>query len=55
MANTPHRVIRIPDELWEASRMAALQNSVTISDVVRAALEQYVQATRITTPIEGSK
>ena len=40
---TPHRTIRVPDELWDAARDKAEQRDETVSDVIRAALERYVK------------
>jgi membrane protein implicated in regulation of membrane protease activity len=42
---TPHRTIRIPDELWEAAKQAAAENGETVTVVVRRALRNYVRAT----------
>jgi len=41
--NTPVRAIRIPDYLWDAAKSAAEYEKLTISDVVRDMLTQYVR------------
>ena len=41
---TPHRTIRVPDDLWEAAQVKASREGVTVSDVVRRALTEYVFA-----------
>lgn len=43
---TPQRSIRIPDDEWAAAREAAEREGTTVSDVVRAALRRYVNASR---------
>lgn len=42
--NTPNRVVRVPDDLWEAAQTAAAANGETVSIVIRAALADYVAA-----------
>jgi hypothetical protein len=42
---TPLRSVRVPDELWRAAQGAAEENGEAISDVIRAALDQYVRRT----------
>lgn len=39
---TPLRSIRIDDDLWSAARAAADREGTTVSEVVRAALREYV-------------
>lgn len=41
---TPLRAVRVPDQLWDAARAIATERGETVSDVVRAALELYVQS-----------
>lgn len=41
--NTPIRTIRVPDYLWDAAKSAAEYEELTISDVVRDMLTQYVR------------
>ena len=41
--NTPVRAIRVPDYLWDAAKSAAEYEELTISDVVRDMLVQYVR------------
>ena len=43
---TPIRTVRVGAPLWEAARAVAADNSETLSDVIRRALEQYVSANR---------
>ncbi|MFS4103737.1 hypothetical protein [Streptomyces sp. PD-S100-1] len=43
---TPKRNIRVPDELWNLAKAAAKQEGRTVTDVVNAALTQYVAAQR---------
>ena len=38
----PGRLIRIPDELWQAAKQTAARRNESVSAVVRAALERYV-------------
>lgn len=40
---TAHRTIRIADELWSAARAVAAKRGDSLSDVIREALERYVQ------------
>lgn len=39
---TPARAVRISDEVWAALRDAADRDGVTVSDVVREALADYL-------------
>lgn len=41
MANTPLRAIRIPDGVWYRAMATAQTRGETVSDIVRAALEEY--------------
>ena len=41
---TPLRNVRVSDELWQAAQAQAAENGETVSDVVRRALERYVNA-----------
>lgn len=46
MANapkTPTRSLRVPDELWHAALATAHNRGETLTDVMRKALERYVQ------------
>lgn len=36
------RSLRVPEKLWEAAKAKADERQENISDVIRAALEQYV-------------
>lgn len=40
---TPHRSVRVPDELWEAAKRAAADNGETVTDVLLRALKRYVR------------
>lgn len=45
MPNKPpmkNRVVRVPDDLWEAARTQAAERGENISDVIRAALTRYI-------------
>lgn len=37
------RVIRVPDELWEAAKTRADERGESVSDAVRKFLERYVR------------
>ena len=39
---TPHRSVRVDDDLWEQAKRAASDQGEAVSDVVRRALEKYV-------------
>lgn len=39
---TPIRPVRVPDELWQAALRKARANDEKVSDVIRRALEEYV-------------
>lgn len=41
--NTPVRAIRVDDYLWDAVKSAADWEGLTVSDVVRDMLTQYVR------------
>ena len=40
---TPHRTVRVPDELWEAVKRAAADQGETVTDVILRALRRYVR------------
>lgn len=45
MANqpkTPHRTIRVEPDLWDAAKRRAAQQGESVSDVIRRALQTYV-------------
>lgn len=46
MGKTPHRVIRVEDELWRAAQECAAAEDTTVSEVVRAGLRRYVRSRR---------
>lgn len=54
-AGTPRRSIRVPDETWvPAVRIAAMRGE-TVSDVVRAALEEYIADEERRAPADGDE
>jgi predicted transcriptional regulator len=40
---TPHRTIRVPDELWETVQQVAAERGETVTDVVLRALTRYAR------------
>lgn len=40
---TPHRPIRISDDLWAKAQAKAAQEGTTASEVVRVKLREYVE------------
>lgn len=40
---TPHRTVRVSDELWEAAKAAAAEEGLTVTDVVVAGLRTFVE------------
>lgn len=46
MATTPLRAIRISDEIWKGAQLEAHEAGETLTDVIRRALEAYVQEAR---------
>lgn len=40
---TPHRTVRVPDELWEAVKQKAAERGETVTDVILRALRRYVR------------
>lgn len=43
---TPHRTIRVDDELWAAAMAAAEAQGKTVSEVIREALTRYVKRSK---------
>lgn len=43
-AGTTLRNVRVADELWDAARAVADEQEETVSEVIRAALTEYVAA-----------
>lgn len=41
---TPHRTIRVEDELWRAAQEKARAEGRTVSEVIRDRLRRYVRA-----------
>ena len=42
--HTPRRSVRIPNELWHAAQAKARARGHNLADVIRGALEEYVDA-----------
>ena len=40
---TPHRSVRVPDEIWDEVRRKASDRGETITDVILRALKQYLR------------
>ena len=40
---TPHRTVRVPDDLWEAAKRVAADQDETVTDVILRALKRYVR------------
>lgn len=40
---TPHRTIRVSDELWEAAQRKAAAEGVTLTEVIVKALERFLR------------
>lgn len=40
---TPHRTVRVPDELWEAVQEKAAAEGLTVTDVIIKALERFLR------------
>lgn len=40
---TPHRTIRVPDDLWKAAQDKAEAKGESVSDVIRRALQRYIR------------
>ena len=40
---TIHRTVRVDDALWEAAKTKAALEGVSLSDVIREALRQYIE------------
>lgn len=38
---TPHRTIRVSDDLWHAAQDESAKRGETVTDAIRRALEQY--------------
>ena len=47
---TTHRSVRIEQELWDAAKAAANENGDNLSDIIRKALQQYVDQRPTHTP-----
>jgi hypothetical protein len=44
--DNPARAVRVPDGLWHAAQAKADERGETVSDVIRRALERYVEEKR---------
>ena len=42
-SKTPHRTIRVEDDLWRAAQDKARAEGRTVSDVIRDRLKRYVK------------
>lgn len=40
---TPHRTVRVSDELWQAAQRVAADRGETVTDVIIRALTRYVR------------
>lgn len=38
---TPHRAVRVPDDVWQAALVATAANGTTVTAVIVAALTRY--------------
>lgn len=43
---TPARAVRVEDGLWQAAQHVAAGRGETVSDVIRRALQRYIQRSR---------
>lgn len=41
---TPHRMVRVDDDLWAAAKEAAADEGTTVSEVIRQGLREFVGA-----------
>ena len=44
MSGTTNRNVRVTDELWTAAQATAAERGETVSDVIRAGLERYINS-----------
>jgi hypothetical protein len=44
MPKTPHRTVRVPDEVWVPALRRAQEQGETLTDVVLRALREYITA-----------
>lgn len=44
MSYTKNRVVRVPDELWDAAQAKARNENKQLSTVIRRLLSQYVRS-----------
>lgn len=43
MPATPHRSVRVPDDLWQAAKRKAAERGETLTSVIIRALVRYVR------------
>jgi hypothetical protein len=43
MSNTPRRAVRVDDALWTVALRTAKANGENLSEIIRAALVEYVE------------
>jgi predicted DNA binding CopG/RHH family protein len=41
---TPSRNVRVPDELWQATKKKAAKDGITVTDVILRALRRYIRS-----------
>lgn len=41
--SSPIRAVRVPDALWDAAKLKAAELGCTITDVLIAALEEFIE------------
>lgn len=49
---TTLRAVRVPDELWHAALAQAEREGVTVSAVIRKALEDFIRGSGPTAPLD---
>lgn len=52
---TKNRVVRVPDELWDAARATATSRGEVLSEVMRESLRRYVEDERARAYMERSE
>lgn len=53
--HTTRRTVRVPDRIWYAAQTIAELQGETVSDVIRRALEQYVERATHTRPVHKQR
>jgi len=41
---TPTRAVRVSDELWNAAKEKAVEEGITVTDVLITALEEFIES-----------